>query len=106
MRACVTAFAVLMFVGFAHAQSYGPPTYSVGDTWTVQQGTATRKITVVALDGDGYMIEGAFKECPTCRVFTDRNLTWLKMLDERGNPPMGTSGWRGDDFELVSYSLK
>lgn len=106
MRAYVTAFTVLMFVGIAHAQSYGPPTYSVGDTWTIKEEGITRDIKVVAVDADGYSIEGAYSGCPTCRVHTDKNLRWLKILDANDKPttqatwvPLGTD-WKFLDFPL------
>ncbi len=103
------ASVVFMLAGMAQAQSYGPPLRSVGDTWTIkEEGGAPREIKVVAVDSDGYLIEGAYSGCPTCRVSTDKNLTWLKMLDADGKPvdvtklewvPVGP-GWKFLDFPL------
>lgn len=110
MRVCATAFAVLMFAGIAHAQSYGPPTYSVGDTWTIKEDGTTRDIKVIAVDADSFLIEGYSRECPSCRVLTDKNLSYLKFLDADGKPASSETEttWfpLGTDWKLFNFPLE
>lgn len=99
--------AVLLLWGVSYAQSYGPPTYSVGDTWTFKEGRSTREGKVVAVNANENTIKGLFSGCPTCLVRTDKNLTWLELLDAAGKPvdvtqygavPVGA--WKLYDFPL------
>lgn len=105
----LTTLALLIFAGGVHAQSYGPPTYSVGDTWTIKEGKTTLEIKVVKIEGESYFILGWWwGSCPTCIIQVDQNLTWLNILDSDGKAvdimkfefaPVGPK-WRFLDFPL------
>ena len=96
---------LLLTLTTAHAQSYGPPTYSVGDTWTFSNG---REVKIVNVDENGSEVVGA-GACWTCWYRLDRNLTVLEVLTADGKPfdpnqvrgftPVGP-GWKYFDFPL------
>ncbi len=105
MRPCVTVVALLVLVTTAHAQSYGPPTYAVGDTWKRSNG---REIKVVKADETGSEATGYLGTCPTCVQRMDKNLTILEVVQADGKPidvtqhgflPLG-SDWKLLDFPL------
>ena len=106
MRLHVTAFAVILFVATAYAQSSGPPTYSVGDTWTFSTGL---EIKVVKVDEDGGVMSGFFPACRTCLYHLDKNLVVLKVVDADGKPPDVTQlGFMpvGPDWKLYDFPLE
>ncbi len=72
----IAVFTLLAMVSTAHAQSYGPPTYSVGDTWKFSN---DRKVEVVKVDENGIEVVG-FYGCPTCISRHDKNLTILEIV--------------------------
>lgn len=97
--------AVLAFVTTADAQSYGPPTHSVGDTWKRSNGL---ELTVVRVDENGVEMTGLLRTCPTCITRYSKNLTILDIVQADGKPldvtqhgflPIG-SDWRFFDFPL------
>ncbi len=97
--------AVFLFATTAHAQSYGPPTYSVGDTWSRSNGL---EIKVVRADENGFEMAGFLPTCQTCIYQMDKNLTILNVVHEDGKPldvtqhgfiPLG-SDWKFLDFPL------
>lgn len=105
MRLCVTVVALLVLVTTAHAQSYGPPTFAVGDTWKRSNG---REIKVVKADETGIEATGYLQTCPTCVHRMDKNLTILEVVQADGKPidvtqhrfvPLG-SDWKLLDFPL------
>lgn len=106
--ACASLFVLLLSGAAAEAQSYGPPTYSVGDTWTLKEGRSTRQATVLRADEEGYTIKGIWVGCATCLVRMDKNLMWIELLDAAGKPvdvtqypavPIGQA-WRIFEFPL------
>ena len=105
MRWLVTILAVLMSVTTAHAQSSGPPSYSVGDTWKRSNGL---EITVVKVEENGVQMTGFLASCPKCIVHFDKNLTILNITEADGKPVDVTqhsglflgSDWRFYDFPL------
>ena len=105
MRPWITALAALVFVTTAHAQSSGPPTFSVGDTW---KRSNDLEITVVKVEENGVQIAGFLRTCPTCIYHFDKNLTILNVTQADGKPvdvtqhgfiPLG-SDWKFLDFPL------
>lgn len=105
MRLCVTVVALLVLVTTVYAQSYGPPTYAVGETWKRSNG---REIKVVKADETGIEATGYLETCPTCIYRMDKNLTILEVVHADGKPidvtqhgfvPLG-SDWRLLDFPL------
>ena len=105
MRPWVTILAALVLVTSAHAQSTGPPTYSVGDTWKRSNGL---EITVIKVEENGVQMAGFLRTCPTCVYHFDKNLTILNATQADGKPldvtqhgfiPLG-SDWRFLDFPL------
>lgn len=109
MRAIGICALVLVWTASAHAQSYGPPSYAVGDTWTLKSGEARREIRVIKMENDRVSMTGLFSECPTCVVDVDRSLAWLSVRDAAGRAidPTPVAGfialgdaWRYYDFPL------
>jgi len=109
MRSLITALALMGMASSVSAQPLEAPTYSVGDTWTLKEGSGSREIRVLKV-GDGGTTEmvGFLAQCPTCIVQLGRSLTILGVLDGGGKPadptqigfvPMG-SAWQLYDFPL------
>jgi len=108
MRVLLSIVAVLMLVTSADAQPYGPPTYSVGDTWTRKTTGDVREVKVVRVGDGGIWFTGGRRDCPTCLSFLDNNLTLIKLTDTAGRDvdvtkmffvPIGAD-WRFFDFPL------
>ena len=83
MRWLITVLAVFALVTAAHAQSAGPPKYSVGDTWTRSNGLT---ITVVKVDENGTVMSGVLSACPTCISHLNKNLEILNVTEADGKP--------------------
>jgi hypothetical protein len=108
MRFLLAMLIIAVWACTAHAQSFGPPAYSVGDTWTFKSGSQTREVKVAKVGDGGVEMIGVFFQCPTCQVQMDRNLTIQSLLDASGKPidptqfgfvPIG-SAWKFWDFPL------
>jgi hypothetical protein len=108
MPAFLAAVVVLMLAGTATAQSYGPPEYSVGDTWIRKAAGKPWEVKVVNVEGDHVWMQGAFRDCPTCVVLLDRSGAFQALNDADGKPvdvtkyrfvPMG-SAWKLWEFPL------
>lgn len=108
MRMLITVLALLTMVPAVAAQSFDAPTYAVGDTWTLKEGSGTREIKVLTVGDGGVEMRGYLSQCPTCIVQLDRSLCVTAVLDGGGKPadptqigfvPMG-SAWRLYDFPL------
>jgi len=52
MRSLLTALTLVCTVSAASAQPLDAPTYSVGDTWTLKEGSGPREVTVLKV-GEG-----------------------------------------------------
>jgi len=86
-----------------HAQSSGPPTFSVGDEWTLSSGVVRK---VAKMDGDNVVISGR-ENCPTCLQYYDKNLALVKVTRADGTAldtavgfvPVG-SEWKFFEFPL------
>jgi len=109
MRLLLTVLVLVIVASSVDAQSFDAPTYSVGDTWTLKEGSSSREIKVLKV-GDGGTVEmvGFLSQCPTCIVQLDRRLTIMGVLDGGGKPadptqigfvPMGSS-WQLFNFPL------
>lgn len=109
MRSLLMALMLSFSVSVAAAQPADAPTYCVGDTWTVKQGTTTREVKVLKV-GDGGSVDmlGFLSQCPTCVVQLDHTLTILAVLNGSGQAadptqvgfvPMG-SAWQLFNFPL------
>ncbi|MGH7341603.1 MAG: hypothetical protein ACREKH_14015 [Candidatus Rokuibacteriota bacterium] len=109
MRSWFTALALVLTASIASAQSVDPPTYAVGDSWTIKQGSNTREVKVLKV-GEAGSVEmlGFLAQCPACIVQLDRSLTIVALLDGGGKPadpstvgfvPMG-AGWQLFAFPL------
>lgn len=105
MHSWVVTGVLLMFAGTAHAQSYGPPTFAVGDTWKRSHGPT---ITVVKVEENAVQMAGPLLTCPTCIYHYDKNLTLLNVTEADGRPvdvtkhefiPLGVD-WKVLDFPL------
>lgn len=109
MRTQITALAFMTMVSVVSAQSFDAPTYAVGDTWTLKEGSTTREVKVLSVGSSGSVeMLGFLSQCPTCIVQLDRTLSVLGVLDGGGKPadptqvgfvPMG-SAWRLYSFPL------
>ncbi len=105
IRVLMAVLAVLASVATASAQSYGPPTYSVGDTWKRSHGADP---TVVKADDNEVVMKGAQLTCATCLYQMDRNLTILNVTQADGKAVDVTQlygvplspDWRLLDFPL------
>ncbi len=106
MRVLMIALALSMFVAEAHAQSAGPPTYSVGDEWTFSNGRIQK---VVKVDGDTVAMTG-IGACGKegCVTYFNKDLHFQRIEQPDGTPlttsskgflPTG-SGWRSWEFPL------
>ncbi len=105
MRSLITVLAILAFATAAFAQSAGPPSHSVGDSWKRSNGL---EITVVKADENGSQMTGLLSTCPKCITHFDKNLTILTITEPDGKPldvtrhgfvPLGPD-WRFLDFPL------
>ena len=106
MRSLITVLAVLVLVTAAHAQSAGPPSYSVGDTWKRSHGAEP---TVVKVDENGIEVKGLLLSCPTCIYRLDKNLTILDVVQSDGKPVDVTSMWGaplGPDWRVFDFPLE
>ena len=106
MRWLITVLAVLVLVTAAHAQSAGPPTYSVGDTWTRSHGAEP---IVVKVDENGSEVKGFLLTCPTCIYQLDKNLTILNVVQADGKPVDPTAMWAvplGPDWRKLDFPLE
>jgi hypothetical protein len=107
--ASLAALALVIMVSDVGAQSLDVPIYSVGDTWTLKEGSGTRQIKVLKVEENGSTeMVGFLSQCPTCIVQLNRSLTILAVLDGGGKPadptqigfvPMGSS-WQLYNFPL------
>jgi hypothetical protein len=99
------ALAVLTFLpNPVHAQSSGPPTFSMGDEWTRSTGQVQK---VVKIDGDNVVITG-IGACPTCLGYYDKNLGLLRATQADGTPPDTSAGFipAGGDWKLYEFPLE
>ena len=96
---------VLVLAGTAHAQSFGPATYALRDTWTFSDG---RTIQVAKVEENGVQMAGILRTCPDCIYHYDKNLTVLNVTHPDGKPidltqhgfiPLGGE-WKFYDFPL------
>ncbi len=108
LKISIASSVLFLFVTSVHAQSSGPPTYSVGDTWTRKVGDQMRESKVVKIDDGGTWFTGGRLDCPTCLSYVDQNLTLLRLTDADGKDvdvtnmrfiPIGAA-WRLFDFPL------
>src|SRR5262249_38322470 len=99
---------LFVLVASAHAQSYGPPTYAVGDTWKRNVAGQMMDVKVVKVEDGGTWFTGARTDCPTCLSFQDKNLTLLQLTTADGKEvdvtqmnfvPIGPQ-WKLFDFPL------
>jgi hypothetical protein len=105
MRFLVIAFGVAILAGTAHAQSAGPPTFSVGDTWTF----TNRTQSVVKVEGDTVVMTGVNARCATCLYYFDKGLLLQKITQEDGKTPdSATMGFMpvGPDWKVWSFPLE
>ena len=63
MRYVIAGFTIAVLVTAAHAQSAGPPTYTVGNAWKRSNG---QEVSVVRVDDNGYTIKERLLDCATC----------------------------------------
>lgn len=106
MRWLITVLAILAFATDALAQSVGPPTFSVGDTWKRSHGAEP---TVVKVDENGVEIKGVLLTCPTCIYQLDKNLTLLNVVQADGKPVDPSQMWGaplGPDWKLYDFPLE
>ena len=108
MHVVLAVVVLFVLATGAHAQSYGPPTYSVGDTWTRSTGSDVREAKVVKVEDGGTWFTGGRRDCPTCLSLLDRNLALIRLADAEGKDvdvtsmlfvPLGAD-WRLFDFPL------
>ena len=109
MRSLLTTLALVIMVSSVSAQSFDAPTYSVGDTWILKEGSGSRQVKVLKVADEGMTeMVGFLAQCPTCIVQLDQSLTIVGVLDGGGKPadptqigfvPMGSS-WRLYSFPL------
>lgn len=105
MRYLVVGLVIAVLVTVAHAQSAGPPTYTVGDSWKRSNG---QEISVVRVEDGGYTIKGFLFDCPACLSQLDKHLVIVAVTDGDGKPVNVTSlrvvvvgpGWRFYDWPL------
>jgi DUF3108-like len=107
LRLFVFALMSIFMVSTAHAQSYGPPTYSEGDEWTF----TNRTIKVVKIDGNVTVMTGINVACAACLYHLDSNndLTIIKVTTADGSPPDSASiGWlpAGPEWKYWSFPLE
>ena len=91
----------------ALAQSAGPPTFSVGETWKRSNG---QELTVVRVDGGRTVVAGVLRDCAACVSHYNNELQLLEVTDASGKPmdimqvpgfvPLGSS-WRVFDWPMV-----
>ena len=91
----------------ALAQSAGPPSFSIGDTWTRSNG---QELTVVRVDGGRTVVAGVLRDCAACVSHYNNELQLLEVTDASGKPmdimqvpgfvPLGSS-WRVFDWPMV-----
>jgi hypothetical protein len=92
----------------ASGQSYGPPRYCVGDTWTFA-GRGVQRVVRVESDSvimTGYPMLGP-TPCPGCLFELDRNLTLRSIRRPDGSPPdTGAGFWPlGEQWRLWDFPL-
>jgi hypothetical protein len=104
----LSVLALIATVSGVSAQSFDAPTYSVGDTWTLKDGSESREVRVLKVGDGSVEMSGFLAQCPTCIVQLGPSLTILGVLDGGGKPadptqigfvPMGAA-WRLYDFPL------
>lgn len=106
MRLFVVIGALLVSVSSAYGQSYGPPAYSVGETWKRNVAGKIMEVKVVKVEDNGTWFTGGRTDCPTCLSFVDKNLTLIKLADAEGKDvdPVRLRfvaiGWKFFDFPL------
>lgn len=101
----VALVAVAIFAGAAHGQSYGPPTFSVGDTWTF----TNRTQTVVKVEADTVAMTGVTARCATCVYYFDKAFALQKITREDGKPAdPATVGFLpvGPNWKVWSFPLE
>jgi len=104
----LAALTLALLPNPVHAQSSGPPTFSIGDEWTRSDGEVRR---VVKITPDNVIVSGRL-HCPTCLTYYDKNLALIKVTQKNGAPvdasvgvgripfvPTGTE-WKTFEFPL------
>ncbi len=98
MKAMTLATALLfIWAVSAQAQSAGPNTYALGDTWTLSDG---RTVTVVKVDDAGTVMTGQILDCPTCRVRVDKNFLFDGVVTDADEKPVDVTKLRGVNVGL------
>lgn len=109
MRLLMIALALTAMASSASAQAFDVPKYSVGDTWTLKDGSESREVTVVKVADGSVEMSGFLAGCPTCIVQLTSSLTMVGLLDGGGKPadptqvgfvPMGAA------WQLYSFPLE
>jgi hypothetical protein len=97
-------FALLITT--AHAQSAGPPTYSVGDEWTLTNGEVLK--VVRAEGGSLVMQRSGYSGCPDCVYHYNNTLHLLRVERPDGTLPTSTSGFVpvGSGWKLWDFPLE
>jgi hypothetical protein len=87
-----------------HAQSSGPPTYSIGDEWTLSNGVVRK---VVKVEGDNVVIAGR-PNCPDCLHYYDKALALINVTRGDGSPLDTSAGFVpvGTDWKLYEFPLE
>ncbi len=104
-----TPLATVVFaliVTTAHAQSAGPPTYSVGDEWTLTNGEVLKVVT--AESGIVVMQRSGYSGCPDCVYHYNNTLHLQRVERPDGTPPTSTSGFVpvGSGWKLWDFPLE
>jgi len=101
MRLLMTALALMAMASSVSAQAFDAPTYSVGDTWTVKDGSDSREVRVLKAGDGSVEMSGFLSQCPTCIVQLDRSLTILGCSTGAASPLIRPDRFRADGNRLA-----
>jgi len=91
VRILLAALVLALLTTTAPAQSAGPPTYSVGDEWTLTNGVALK---VVRAEGGIVVIQQSGNPaCPDCLYHYNNSVHLLKVERPDGTPATWTRGF-------------